>query len=118
MRFQVTNGLLREHAPVYFLNDSGSPTWAGKAVPEMTAEEAISMLQFCFDEGARQGWSDQSASTNAVDPEGSCSFHVRFAGGLPRDVWCMRYAMGAHAQRDGRRVMEEVFPAESQEEIE
>ncbi len=102
MGFHVRGACLRQTAPVYFFNDSGSPSWGGKAVAQMTCMEVLAMLKFCQREGFREGWNDHLAG-RATSDAGNM-FHSQFADGVPFNVWRMSYASGARVarRRDGQ----------------
>lgn len=53
MGFSVEMGTA-ESAPSWHFNHGGAETWFGKSLEQMTPQEVIRMLAFCFGEGQRR----------------------------------------------------------------
>lgn len=87
-----------EHAPIIFLNQCGQIPWSGRHQSAFTGLEVIDLLQFCEDEGHRQGFND--ANKDRIGSRVEAPFHAAFMNGFPKKLWESAYWGGVHEQCD------------------
>lgn len=87
----IKNGT-SDRAPEYFSNATGSASWSGKHVDDLTAKQAIEILVFCEDEARRQGWNAEQRGDQTDRNEHL--FHPEFLDGHPQGWWNFYYQIG------------------------
>lgn len=81
----MTRNGTADTAPHYFDNSRGLPTWCGKHADQLTAMDAMRILNFCEVEARRQGWNAEKNGIQ-VDPM-AMLFHPEFLDGRPYHIW-------------------------------
>lgn len=89
-------------APEWFCNASGQVSWSGKHVHELTAMQAIEMLNFCETEAYREGWNAELRGDKMDQRE--FLFHPNFLGGRPYAWWHHYQQMGREDYRSSAEV--------------
>lgn len=87
-----------EHAPTVFFNHCGRMPWSGRHDSAFTGLELVELLQFCKQEGHRQGRID--AIQSRVGHREEAPFHQGFMGGYPKALWERSYWDGVGEQGD------------------
>lgn len=74
-----------EYAPTFFFNHCGRMPWSGRNQADFNSGEVVALLQFCEQEGARQGHND--AKHDRIGTREEAPFHEAFLGGYPKQLW-------------------------------
>lgn len=98
-----------EYAPTVSYNHCGRMPWSGRHFSEFSGIEVVELLQFCEEEGHRQGLND--ALYDRVGSREKSPFHHEFMGGFPEQAWHDAYWMGVQKNED---TTPEVIEAEIQ----
>lgn len=87
-----------EFAPTFFFNHCGRMPWSGRNQADFNSGEVVELLQFCEEEGARQGHND--ANQDRIGTREEAPFHEAFLGGYPKQLWENAYWEGVenHSQ--------------------
>jgi len=90
-------------APDWSCNATGSEPWSGLKESDFDDSKKQILLEFCIDEGRRQGWND-SFNSRTSDDCGNI-FHPKFLSGLPFETWNKSYIGGVkeHLQSPYRK---------------
>lgn len=84
-----------EVTPYISCSRTGSESWGGRHVSELSGPDVVSILEFCKREGSRQGWNDAQKKKIGQREEGP--FHRNLLGGFPATEWKDSYRLGAEA---------------------
>ncbi|WP_210436494.1 MULTISPECIES: hypothetical protein [Pseudomonas syringae group] len=98
MTLIVMNENQEEYAPYVFFNHCGAMPWSSRHASEFTGAELVELLDFCREEGHRQGLND--ANQDRIGLREVAPFHVEFLRGYPKRAWEEAYWIGVHEHGD------------------
>jgi hypothetical protein len=86
----------KKHTPSIYSEAFGYMSWGGRRAKELNAKDVVMLLEFCKEEGSRQGWNDEALHCKPKRKRENerGPFHPKLLGGFPFEEWKRSYLRG------------------------